>query len=138
MELTLDMAKAIIYIAQREVQRMGNKCSIAISDENGWLVALHRMDGTPIATVDIARDKAWTAAAFKVSSSEVSKFGDASRPGFGLNPTKWNDHLTTIPGGLPIKDGDKIIGAIGVSGGKPEEDVAVGQATIAAMLTLKE
>jgi len=138
MKLTLDMAKAMIHVAQREAQRVGNTCSIAISDENGWLVALHRMDGTPIGTVDIARDKAWTASAFKIPSSDVSKFGDASRPGFGLNPTKWNDHLTTIPGGLPIRDGDKIIGAIGVSGGKPEEDVAVCQATIAAMPTLKE
>jgi uncharacterized protein GlcG (DUF336 family) len=37
-------------------------CSIAIVDDHGWLVALQRMDGAPIPTAEIGRDKAWTAA----------------------------------------------------------------------------
>lgn len=133
MIITLKMAKQIIDAAIKHAEKIGNRCSIAVVDDCGWLIALYKMDGTLIPTVDIAWDKAWTAAAFKMASSEISKFGDTSKPNFGLNPTNWNDRLTTIAGGLPIKDGSEIIGAIGVSGGTPEEDVAICQIAAAAL-----
>ncbi len=52
--------------------------------------------------------------------------------GFGLNAQNWNDRLTTIPGGLPIRKGEQVIGAIGICGGVPDEDVALCQAIIEA------
>lgn len=133
MKITLDVAEKIIDAAIKEAQRMGTLCSIAIADENGWLIALHRMDGALIPTVDIARDKAWTAAAFKMPSSEITRFGDPSRPDFGFNTQNWNDRLTTIAGGLPIKNGSEVVGAVGVSGGTPQQDVAVSQGAMAAI-----
>lgn len=134
MKITLDVAKKIIYAGMEEAQRMGNACSIAVVDKNGWLVAAERMDAALIPTFDIARDKAWTAFAFKMSSSEIYKFGNPSMPGFGFNTANWNDRLTPIAGGLPIKDGGEVVGAVGVSGGTPEQDVAVSQAAIAVIL----
>lgn len=133
MKIMLDVAKDMIYAAMDEARRMGNACSTAIVDENGWLVAADRMDGALAPTLDIARDKAWSAFAFGMPSSEIAKFGNPSTPGFGFNTENWNDRLTTIAGGLPIKDGDNIIGGIGVSGGTPEQDVAVCQAAIKAI-----
>ena len=133
MMITLKMARQIIDVAVKHAKKMGNRCSIAVVDDCGWLIALYKMDGALLPTVDIARDKAWTAAAFKTASSDISRFGDASKPNFGLNATNWNDRLTIIAGGLPIKDGNKIIGAIGVGGGTPEEDVAVCQAAATAL-----
>jgi uncharacterized protein GlcG (DUF336 family) len=65
-------------------------------------------------------------------SSDIHKFGDPSMPNAGFNTANWNDRVTTIAGGMPIKEGDKVIGGIGVSGGKPEEDVAVCRAAIEA------
>jgi len=134
MKINLDLAKRLIDSAIKQARDMNNLCSVAIVDENGWLIALHRMDGAVIPTVDIARDKAWTAAAFRCPSSEIAKFGNPSQPGFGLNKENWNGRLTTVAGGLPIKDGDEVIGGIGVSGGTPKQDVAVCQAAIAAIL----
>lgn len=78
-------------------KKKGICCSIAIVDESGCLLALHRMDGAPIPTVDIARDKAWTAAVFRLPSSEISVFGNPKAPGFGFNTQNWNDRLTPIP-----------------------------------------
>jgi uncharacterized protein GlcG (DUF336 family) len=135
MKMNLDLAKRLIDSAVRSARKMNIHCSVAIVDENGWLVALHRMNGAVIPNVDIARDKAWTAAVFRLPSSEVSKFGDPLQLGFGLNKQNWNDRLTTIAGGLPIKDGDDVIGGIGVSGGTPEQDVAVCQAAIVENLS---
>lgn len=61
---------------------------------------------------------------------EVVKFGDPSRPDLGFATENWNDRLTTIPGGQPIKNGKEVIGGIGVSGGTPEQDVIICQAAL--------
>jgi len=109
-------------------------CSIAVVDERGVLKALYRMNGTPIPTVEIARDKAWTAATFRMPSSEVVRFGDPLVPGFGFNTQNYNDRLTIIAGGLPIKSDDEVFGRIGVSGGTPQEDIVICQAAIDAVV----
>jgi len=134
MVMNLDMAKKMIKAAIKRAEKMHRLCSVVVVDDRGFLVAIHRMDRAPIPTVDIARDKAWTAATFRMPTSDIVKFGDASSPGFGFNTQNWNDRITTISGGLPIKDGDNVIGGIGVSGGIPQEDVAVCHAAIAATL----
>ena len=125
--MNLKLAKSILSTAVSEAKEMGRLCSIAIVDENGWLVALHRMDGAPIPTTEIARDKAWTAATFRIPSSEVSRFGDPRMPGYGFNVQNWNERLTTIPGGMPIWNEGHLIGAIGICGETPKEDVIICQ-----------
>ena len=130
MIMNLDMAKKMIRVAIEQAKKMSKLCSVAIVDDSGFLVAIHRMDRTPIPTVDIARDKAWTAATFRMPTPDIVKFGGGSNPGFGFSTQNWNDRLTIIPGGLPIKDGSNVIGGIGVSGGTPEEDVAICQAAL--------
>lgn len=99
-------------------------------DEWGEAIALYRMEDAPFGTAELARDKAWTAAAFKMPSSEVSKFGDPKKPHFGLPAANWNERLTTIQGGFPIESEGKVIGALGVSGGSPEDDVKVGKKSL--------
>lgn len=135
MDIRLDTARDMIRAAMGEAERIGNACSIAIVDENGWLVAAERMEGALIPTLDIARDKAWTAFAFKMPSSEIGRFGNLSAANAGFNTANWNDRLTTIGGGLPIKVSDRVIGGIGVSGGTSEEDVAICEAAIRSMAT---
>src|SRR4030043_133993 len=127
MEINLKLAKTILSTAVSKAREMGKVCSIAIVDDNGWLVALHRMDGAPIPTSEIARDKAWTAATFRMPSSEVSRLGDPKAPGYGFNVQNWNERLTTIPGGMPILNEGRLIGAIGIRGETPKEDVIICQ-----------
>lgn len=129
-EMKLDRALEILDSAEKVAENMGVRCSMAIADENGWLVALHRMDGAKIPTVDIAWDKAWTAASFRMHSSEISKYGNSTENGYGLKSTEWNERLTTIPGGIPIEDDGKIIGGIGISGGETEQDVTIATRAI--------
>lgn len=135
MTVTLNMARKMLGAGKKEARRRGILCSIAIVDENGWLVALHRMDGASIPTADIARDKAWTAAVFRMPSSAISRLGNPQSPGSGFNTQNWNDRLTTIAGGLPIEDNTKVIGGIGVCGETPEQDVNICQAAIRALPT---
>jgi len=130
MAIDLATAKGIIKAGMKKAQEMNILCSIAVVDDKGVLRALYRMDRAPIPTVDIARDKAWTAATFRMASSEIVKFGNPSAPGFGFNTQNYNDRLTPIAGGLPIKKDDVVIGGIGVSGGTPDEDVTICQAAM--------
>jgi uncharacterized protein GlcG (DUF336 family) len=125
--MNLKLAKTILSTAISKAKEMGKFCSIAIVDDHGWLVALHRMDGAPIPTAEIARDKAWTAATFRIPSAEVSQFGDPQVPGYGFNVQNWNERMTTIPGGMPILNEGRLIGAIGVCGETPKGDVIICQ-----------
>jgi uncharacterized protein GlcG (DUF336 family) len=125
MEMNLRLAKTILSTAVSKAKEMGKVCSIAIVDEKGWLVALYRMDGAPIPTAEIARDKAWTAATFRIPSAKVSQLGDPKVPGYGFNVQNWNERLTTIPGGMPILSEGRLIGAIGVCGETAKEDVII-------------
>ena len=138
MEMNLKLAKTILSTAVSKAREMGKVCSIAIVDENGWLVALYRMDGAPIPTSEIARDKAWTAATFQMPSSEVPRFGDSRMPGYGFNVQNWNERLTTIPGGKPIWNAGHLIGAIGICSETPEEDVILCQKVIEEMDSIRE
>ena len=138
MEMNLEMAKNILSIAISKSKEMGRSSSIAIVDDHGWLVALHRMDGAPIPTAEIARDKAWTAATFQISTSEVPRFGDSRMPGYGFNVQNWNERLTTIPGGVPILNEGRLIGAIGVCGGTPKEDIVICQKVLNKIFAQKE
>ncbi len=133
MEITLAIAKKIIAVGIEAANKSDILCSIAVVDDNGWLVALHRMDGALIPTADIAHDKAWTAAVFKLPTSEVSRFGSHSASGAGFNTRNWNDRLTVIPGGLPVEVDGRVIGGVGVCGGTPEQDVDVCRAVITAV-----
>jgi uncharacterized protein GlcG (DUF336 family) len=125
--MNLEMANNLLQTGIKKSKEMGKLCSIAIVDDHGWLIALHRMDGAPIPTAEIARDKAWTAAIFRIPSAEVSQFGDPNVSGYGFNVQNWNERLTTIPGGMPILNEGRLIGAIGVCGGTPKEDVVICQ-----------
>ena len=134
MVIDLNTAKKMIKAAIKKAQEMDRLCGIAIVDEKGILKALYRMDHAPIPTADIAYDKAWTAATFRLPSSDIVKLGNPSSPGFGFNTQNYNDRLTTIAGGLPIKDNnDTVIGGIGVCGGTPAEDVAIGKVALKAL-----
>jgi uncharacterized protein GlcG (DUF336 family) len=133
MLISLEVSRKMGYAAMKCAEEMGKLCSVAIADENGRLIALYRMEHAPIATTDIAWNKAWTAAAFKLPSSEIYTFGNPSMTNFGFNTANWNDRITPIAGGLPIKDGDNVIGGIGISGGTSEEDLVICQTAIKAL-----
>lgn len=122
--LTLDDAKKLLEVAETEAARNNWRVVIAVLDDGGHLVALHRMDGTRPGNPDIAIRKARTAAMTLrpslVWERRILK-GRTSLLGMPLLP---------VQGGLPIFiDGD-CIGAIGVSGVQSHEDDQIALAAI--------
>jgi uncharacterized protein GlcG (DUF336 family) len=128
--ITLEQARKVMAAAEAEARKSNLNLSIAIVDTGGHMVLMQRMDGAFFASARVARDKAWSAAAYR-------------RPGKALQ-----DRLATggaeirilrLQGASPIEGGDpivadgKVVGAIGVSGGSGEQDGVVARAGVAAL-----
>jgi uncharacterized protein GlcG (DUF336 family) len=102
------------------------KLSIAVVDPNGELVALHKMDQTQVASVGISIAKARTAARYRRESAVFAAL--MSTPAGAFVPTLGDPPPTASPGGIPLVEGGKIIGAIGCSGATGPQDLVACKA----------
>jgi uncharacterized protein GlcG (DUF336 family) len=99
---------------------------IAVVDSACHLIAFQRMEGAKITSINIAIDKAFTAAGHRAPTSIYKEAVWPGGPAFGIWNTN-NNRFTTIAGGVPILQDGVVIGAIGCSTGLPaqDEDVAL-------------
>jgi glc operon protein GlcG len=116
----LEAAQKLIAAVEAEATKHRWKMNIAVVDTHGDLVAFGRMDGAQLASISISQGKARTAARFR---RESRAFYNAYETGHGyvatLDPT-----LVASPGGWPLVENGKLIGAIGCSGGTGDQDAA--------------
>lgn len=133
--ITLAAAQHVAAACVAHGTERGAAVVAAVVDAAGDLVACLRADGAFSASIGIARDKAYTAAVFGLSTDtlhdaladrEVVRDGIAARPGVVL-----------FGGGFPIVHDGMVIGAIGVSGGSEDDDRACAQAGLAALGTTR-
>jgi uncharacterized protein GlcG (DUF336 family) len=117
----LEKAKQVMAAAENEAKRRNWKMNIAVVDTNGELVHFSRMEGAQIASGSISIGKARTAARFR---RESRTFYNAFETGHGyvstLDPT-----LVASPGGFPLLEAGKLVGAIGCSGGTGDQDALI-------------
>jgi glc operon protein GlcG len=117
----LERARQVLDAAEAEAKKRNWKMNIAVVDTNGELVHFARMEGAQIASGTISIGKARTAARFR---RESRLFYNAYETGHSyagtLDPT-----LVASPGGFPLVEGGKLIGAVGCSGGTGDQDAAV-------------
>lgn len=124
-ELTLDLAKEIALAVEKRAESMGKRVVVAVLDKGANLMLLHAMKDSYIASVKIAQDKAYTAVALKMPSHVALKESQGGSLD-GLVPTSSNG-LLLLGGGMPLMIGGKVAGALGVSGGTAEEDIAFSE-----------
>ena len=130
--VTAELARAMIDAAERKAAEMGHPFVIAVVDESGILKAFVRMDGAALLSVQIAQDKAYTAAGFGLSTDGWHEFVRDDPP-LAMGAAPGIDRLVVFGGGYPIKIGDAIVGGIGVSGGHYTQDMEVAQAGLAVV-----
>ncbi|GAA0428253.1 heme-binding protein [Lentibacillus halophilus] len=128
-KLNLATAKKVIEGAEAEAANIGVQMVISIMDDGGNLVATHRMDDAWLASVDIARNKAWTSVALKMPTSNLEEATVPNAELWGLNTTN-QGKIVVFGGGIPLEKDGKVIGAIGVSGGAVPQDVQVAEAGV--------
>jgi glc operon protein GlcG len=121
MSIGLERAKQVLGAAEAEAKKRNWKMNIAVVDTNGDLVHFSRMEGAQIASGSISIGKARTSARFRRESRLFYNAFETGHPYVGtLDPT-----LVASPGGFPLVDGGKIIGAIGCSGGTGDQDALI-------------
>src|ERR1700710_2674614 len=125
-------ARRIIAAATKKAEEIGQPMNIAVVDAGGNLLAFERMENAWLGSIDIAQKKAWTSRAFDITTQDLGANSQSGDQFFGIHAS--NDGKVMIfAGGLPIKKGEKGIGAIGVSGGSGEQDQAVAEAGAAVI-----
>ncbi len=130
-DMSLEQAQSAIAAAIEKARAIDTKMDIAVVDAGANLKAFARMDDAWLGSIDIAIKKARTARFFDMPTGDI---GGLSQPGGSLyNIEHSNGGLITFPGGVPIKVGGAVIGAIGVSGSSVENDHAVATAGAAAV-----
>lgn len=136
-KVNLEAAKKIIAAAEEEeAADVGVQMVITVLDDGGNLVASHRMDDAWLASVDIAQNKAWTAVALKMPTSNLEEATVPKAELYGLNTTN-QGRIVIFGGGFPLQKNGEIAGAIGVSGSSMENDVKVAEAGVKAFESLE-
>jgi uncharacterized protein GlcG (DUF336 family) len=121
-DLTLDAANLMVTEAFKHARANGWVISVAIVDAGGNLVQASRMDGCNFLAPDIARGKAFGAAAWKETSDNFAKrLGDNPAWGSAMIAAS-GGRLVTVRGGLAIFSGGRCVGGIGASGVKAAQD----------------
>jgi glc operon protein GlcG len=128
--ITLEQAKKVMAGAEAEARKNNWPVVIAILDSGGHVVMLNRLDGAQWGSIDVAKDKARSAVAFR---RPTKVFQDLIGQG-GANLRLLNvSGASMLEGGIPIMGDGKVIGGIGVSGVTSQQDAQIGQAGIDAL-----
>ncbi|MFH8802831.1 heme-binding protein [Streptomyces sp. NPDC017936] len=119
--LTIDEAETLITAARRAAEAAGATVSVTVLDAGGHLLAFRRDDRAVLISGETSTRKAYTALQLNTPTADLV---DAVQPGapFHTLPTALDRPLLFIAGGVPVRRDGRLIGAIGVGGGAPEQD----------------
>ena len=132
--LTLEDARFIMAASESKAREIGVDMDIAIADDAGHLLMFHRMDQARISSIEVAINKAFTAATARRSTRDYAAIAGPGGPAFGIHVSH-QGRFMVFPGGLPIFVDDQIVGGVGCSSGSPDQDEEVAQAGRDALLT---
>lgn len=124
----LERADTLINAALAEARKHDWKMVCAVVDPGAQLVALKRMDGAQLASIDIAAHKARAAAKYR---RETRAFEAGVQNGLTYLLTL--DDVIASRGGIPLVEGGRLIGALGCSGGTGSQDEVSAKAGVAAL-----
>jgi uncharacterized protein GlcG (DUF336 family) len=130
--ITADGARAVIERAVERATELGMAFCLCVTDPSGEPVATLRMDGAPRLAAGIAANKAYTVAGFNGVPTHAFWEGIKNEPSLvhGITHTP---RLVAFGGGVPIRAGGELVGAIGVSGGSTDQDREVAEAGAGAL-----
>jgi uncharacterized protein GlcG (DUF336 family) len=133
MPLTLQEAQTVVSAALAQATSEGIRVTVAVVDEGGLLQALGRMDGAPPLSAQIAEAKAVGAALWHRDGASLAEM-QRERPTFFGQV----DRLVRTPmipglGSLLVRRQDRVLGAVGVSGARPEQDKECAEAGLSSL-----
>jgi uncharacterized protein GlcG (DUF336 family) len=130
--ITLESAQRIVDRAVAQASEDGGAFVVCVVDESGVQKAFARMDGAPLLSVQVAQDKAYTAAGFQMPTDAWFDFIKEDEP-LRVGAPTGIDRLVVFGGGYPITVDGSVVGGVGVSGGHYSQDMAIAQAGLRAL-----
>ena len=131
-ELNLETVQKMTAAALEHARQHDWRIAVAILDAGGHVLQVTRMDGCNFLSADIARGKAFAAAAWKLPSAELAgRWAQAATAAAGMVGIS-GSRIVPVQGALPIWDGSRCLGAIGASGVKSNEDEECSRAGLRA------
>ena len=125
-KVTLEIARKLIHKVEEKAKEIGVKAVVAVANDGGNIVAVECMDDSYIASYDIAVNKAFTCTALKMPTTTLKELAQPGKDLYGIQFTN-NGRIVIFGGGVPLKNGDKTIGGLGVSGGSEEQDTLLAE-----------
>ncbi|WP_137726422.1 GlcG/HbpS family heme-binding protein [Prescottella subtropica] len=132
-QLDLAAARLAVEAALEAARRDGSRVSVAVVDARGHDLLVVRDDGAAWFTAGVARSKAATSALMGIPTTAYAGLADAYPALADLIDDQTRPTMTTLPGGLPVMVGGEVVGAIGVSGAQPEQDVEYAKAAVSGV-----
>jgi uncharacterized protein GlcG (DUF336 family) len=129
---SLEDARRVIAAGEAAANEIGQPMNIAVVDAGGNLIAHERMDGAWVGSIDISINKAFTARAFDLATEALAPNAQPGKQFYGIHSSN-HGRVMVFAGGMPLKVGDEVVGAVGVSGGDGKQDQTVAEAAAHAM-----
>jgi ATP:cob(I)alamin adenosyltransferase len=133
-EVSLVEAEILMAAMKQKAGEGGVPMAMAVCDAKGNLVAFARQENVLPVSVGLAQKKAFTATQLRCPTSELA---EVTRPGAMLWGLQADPNLVVFGGGIPLYGRGVITGAVGVSGGTVDEDVAVAEAALEVWKSLR-
>ena len=131
--LSLEKARKIIRAGEKKAKEMNIAAVFAVVNPEGNLIIEERMDNAILVSVEVAYKKAYTAAALKLNTQDLTALVQPGAMFYGLQS---DPKYIVFGGGMLLKVDGKIVGAIGVSGGSAQEDIEIAKACVEAFETI--
>lgn len=131
--LSLEKARKIIRAGQKKAKEMNLAAVFAVVNSEGNLIIEERMDNSILVSVEVAYKKAYTAAALKLNTADLTPLVQPGAMFYGLQS---DPKYIVFGGGMLLKIDGKIVGAVGVSGGSAQEDMEIAKACVDAFETI--
>lgn len=125
--LSLDAINLLLDAAQQEAEREQWAITVAVADDGGHLLGLRRLDGAAPFTADVASHKARNAAIGRKDTQVFEEMINKGRTAFVSAPMQG-----LLSGGVPVKVEGQVVGAVGISGVTPAQDIQVAKAAVEA------
>jgi uncharacterized protein GlcG (DUF336 family) len=129
--VSLEEARKVIRAGEQKAAAIGVPMNIAVADAGANLVAFERMEGAWLGSIDIAINKAFTSRAFDIDTKSLAAHAQSGNQFFGIHASN-HGRVMIFAGGVPLKRGGEVVGAVGVSGGSGDQDHAVAEAAASA------